>query len=76
VKKIKGKKYWFSEISFFVLLAVGIFLVSVFLLLFLKKISLKNKVICNYLGGIWEKKATDVVHRCYTYEEFYAETQY
>lgn len=37
----------------------------------LQKVSVHNKRICSYLGGMWERKATDTEHRCYTYQEFY-----
>ncbi len=50
----------------------GIMIFGVFFLYFFQKLSLKNKYICEYLGGLWERKERDIDYRCYTYEEFYA----
>lgn len=60
-----------KEIIILSLIVIGVIIVGVIGLYVLQKLSLKNKYICTYLGGLWERKVTDRVHRCYTYEEFY-----
>lgn len=52
-------------------ITVSVILIGILTLYLMQSLSLNNKYICKYLGRLWEKKETDVVHRCYTYEEFY-----
>lgn len=53
------------------LIFIGVTIIGVLGLSVLKKISVNNKYICGYLGGLWMRKETDPAHRCHTYEEFY-----
>lgn len=53
------------------LIVIGVIVAGVVGLFFLQKISVNNKYICSYLGGLWMRKDTDPAHRCYTYEEYY-----
>jgi len=53
------------------LIVVGVIIVGVVGLYGLQKLSVNNKYICAYLGGLWMRKDTDPAHRCYTYEEYY-----
>ena len=53
------------------LILVCVIVMGVLGLVVLQKLSVNNKFICSYLGGLWVKKDSDSVHRCYTYEEFY-----
>ena len=53
------------------LIAITVFVVGVFVLTILQKLSVNNKYICGYLGGLWMRKDADFAHRCYTYDEYY-----
>lgn len=50
---------------------VGIVIAGAIGLYMLEKMSYSDQRICKYLGGLWERKATDSFHHCYTYQEFY-----
>lgn len=59
--------------EFYILAGILIFVIvfGILGLSLLQRLSVNNKYICNYLGGLWVKKDTDQVHRCYIYEEYY-----
>jgi hypothetical protein len=66
MKEEKKENYLALAIILLSVIVFGVFLLTIF-----QKYSVNNKYICAYLGGLWEKKDSDPVHRCYTYEEFY-----
>jgi len=53
------------------LIIAGTILAGILGLFLLQKYSVNNKYLCSYLGGLWQRKDSDQLHRCYTYEEFY-----
>ena len=54
-------------------ITIGVILFGILTLFLMQKYSTNNKYICKYLGRLWEKKETDTVHRCYTWEELYSD---
>ncbi|OGM32384.1 hypothetical protein A2962_01080 [Candidatus Woesebacteria bacterium RIFCSPLOWO2_01_FULL_39_61] len=66
----RNKKIPSEGITFLIIIS-GVIILGIFTLFILQKLSVHNKFICSYLGGLWMKKDADQFHRCYTYEEFY-----
>ena len=54
-------------------ITIGVILFGILTLFLMQKYSTNNKYICKYLGRLWEKKVTDTVHRCDTWEELYSD---
>lgn len=69
VDREKGMKK--NESWVFLGMALFVIMIGIFSFLILQKLSVHNKHICSYLGGIWERKIIDSEYRCYTYDELY-----
>lgn len=70
--RLKTRDLGCSKESFILfLIVVGAVVFGIVCFYFLHKYSVRNRYICKYLGGLWERKESDLEHRCYTYEEFY-----